>query len=310
VPFLSAFFPNVQKVFTFQQRRVLTVKRRIQMSEVRWERLRPRDMEKRVDELPVVYVPFGSLEWHGYHNPLGLATIKARELCLRAAEQRGGVVTPATFWPIGGMPHPWTVRMSPKLIHQLAAAIFQQMAHVGFRVVIAVTGHYGVEQVLHIKKSALEVMYQTGLSIYALPEYEVTTEEGYRGDHAAKWETSLTQFLFPDLVDMSEAEPEGQPMDGVGGEDPRVHASRELGEETAGLIVERLAAVAYRLAKETSPRERSRFIAASAAHCRVIENLSRRAFRQEDYWRGVTAIWKGNYDEAVAAFGALERSLR
>ena len=280
------------------------------MSEVRWENLRPRDMEKRINELPVVYVPFGSLEWHGYHNPLGLDATKARALCLRAAEKYGGVVTPATFWPIGGLQHPWTVRMSSELIHQLAVAIYQQMAHVGFRVVIAVTGHYGLEQVLHIKKSALEVMYQTGLSIYALPEYEVVPDVGYKRDHAAKWETSLAQFLLPGLVDMSEAEPEGQPMDGVGGEDPRVHASRELGEETAGLIIDRLGEVALRLARETSPRERSGFIAASAAHCRIIENHMWGTLRQEDYWHGVTAIWKGDYSKANAAFGALERAMR
>jgi len=279
------------------------------MSEVRWEKLRPRDMEKRVDELPVVYVPFGSLEWHGYHNPLGLDTIKARALCLHSAEKYGGVVTPATFWPIGGMPHPWTVRMSEDLIHQLAVAIFQQMAHVGFRVIIAVTGHYGIEQVLHIKKAALEVMNQTGLSIYALPEYEVVVDEGYRGDHAAKWETSLTQFLFPDLVDMSEAEPEGQPMDGVGGEDPRVHASKELGEKTANLIIERLAEVAHRLAKDTSPRQRSAFIAASNSHCDVIDRYRWRVMGQEDYWKAVTAIWKGEYGAASEAFSELGRSL-
>lgn len=280
------------------------------MSEVRWEKLRPRDMEKIVSEFPVVYVPFGSLEWHGYHNPLGLDTIKARALCLRAAEKSGGIVTPATYWPIGGLQHPWTVRMSADLIHQLAVAIYQQMAHVGFRVVIAVTGHYGIEQVLHIKKSALEVMYQTGISIYALPEYEVVAEEGYRGDHAAKWETSLTQFLFPELVDMSEAEPEGQAMDGVGGEDPRIYASKELGEETANLIIERLAGVAQRLAKETSPRKRSEFIAASAAHCNAIERHGWGTLRQEDYWRGVTAIWKGNYAKANAAFGSIEKAIQ
>lgn len=278
------------------------------MTEVRWENLRPRAMEQRVNEYPVVYVPFGSLEWHGYHNPLGLDTIKARALCLRAAERGGGIVTPATFWPIGGMPHPWTVRMSEELIHQLAVAIYEQMAHVGFKVIIAVTGHYGVEQVFHIKKSALEVMYRSGLSIYALPEYEVAADEGYRGDHAAKWETSLTQALFPDLVDMSEAEPEGQPLDGVGGEDPRTHASAELGEQMADLISERLVAVADRLLRNTSQRERSRFIAASASHCRVLERHKWGAFSAEEYWQGVTAIWKGNYQEAISAFTAVDKA--
>lgn len=272
------------------------------MSEVRWEYLRPRQMEQRVQDFPVVYVPFGSLEWHGYHNPLGVDAVKAHALCVRAAEQSGGVVVPATFWPIGGLPHPWTVRMSESLIHQLAVAIYQQMAHVGFRVVIAVTGHYGVEQVLHIKQSALETMYQTGLSIYALPEYEVVVDTGYRGDHAAKWETSLTQHLFPNLVDMDEAEPEGQSMDGVGGEDPRTHASARIGEETASIIAERLALVAYRLAHETTHRERSRFIAASDAHCRSLKQHMWGALQHDSYWQGVTALWQGEYARADEAF--------
>lgn len=99
-------------------------------------------------------------------------------------------------------------------------------------------------------------------------------------------------------------------MDGVGGEDPRVHASKDVGEKTAKLIIERLAAVAHRLACETSPRQRSHFVAASAAHCRMIEQHNWGTLRQEDYWRGVAAIWKGEYAEAIAAFGALERSLR
>jgi len=280
------------------------------MSEVRWEKLKPREIEKRINELPVVYVPFGSLEWHGYHNPLGLDTIKARALCLRSAEKYGGVVTPATYWPIGGMPHPWTVRMPEEMIHNLAVAIFQQMAHVGFKVVIALTGHYGIEQVYHIKKSALEVMYQTGLSIYALPEYEVTADEGYRGDHAAKWETSLTQYLFPDLVDMNEAEPVDKPMDGVGGDDPRIHASKELGEKFAELTIDRLGLVANRLAKETSARDRSGFISACDVHCQMLQRFSWGCLGNESYWQGVTALWKGNYDEASGAFYELGRSVK
>lgn len=30
---------------------------------------------------------------------------------------------------------------------------------------------------------------------------------------------------------------------------------------------------------------------------------------QDDYWRGVTAIWKGEYGKAASTFGALENSL-
>jgi creatinine amidohydrolase len=265
-------------------------------------------MEQRVEDCPVVYVPFGSLEWHGYHDPLGVDTIKAHALCLRAAERGGGVVVPGTFWPIGGMPHPWTVRMSEQLVHELAVAVYEQMAHVGFKVVLAVTGHYGFEQVLHVKKAALEVMYRTGLSIYALPEYEVAVDTGYRGDHAAKWETSLIQALFPHLVDLGEAQSEIEAMDGVLGDDPRIHASPELGKRTAELIADRLVAVAHRLLSETSPRSRSRFIEVSSYHCRVLEQYGREAFKSEDYWRGVTALSLGDYQDALDAFMALVSS--
>lgn len=280
------------------------------MAEVRWENLRPRAMERRVNEYPVVYVPFGSLEWHGFHNPLGLDTLKAYALCLRAAERGGGIVAPPTFWPVDGMPHPWTVRMSEELIYKLAVAIYEQMAHVGFKVVIALTGHYGIQQLVPIKKSALDVMYRSGLSIHALPEYEVVSYDGYRGDHAAKCETSLAQALFPELVDLSEAEPEGQPMDGVGGMDPRIHASAEWGEKMAGLISERLVSMADRLLK-SSPRERSHFIAASASHCHLLERYRDRFQNEirnngEEYWQGITAISEGNYKEAIDFFTAVE----
>jgi hypothetical protein len=142
-------------------------------------------------------------------------------------------------------------------------------------------------------------MYQTGLSIYALPEYEVVADEGYHGDHAAKWETSLTQYLFPDLVDMNEAEPPDKSMDGVGGEDPRIHASKELGEKTAELIIERLGLVANRLARNTSARERSKFISASDVHCEMIHQYSWGCLGNENYWR--LLAWSDS---------ALERQLR
>ncbi len=275
------------------------------MAEVLWENLRPREMEAAVRACPVVYLPFGSLEWHGYHNPLGLDTIKARALCLRAARAGGGILAPATFWPIGGIPNPWTVRMSADLIHSLMAAIFEQMAHVGFRVAIALTGHGG-DQWSHLKHAAVEVMHRSSLTVFAALELELVVDTGYLGDHAAKWETSLTQALYPELVDMGQAEPEGEPMDGVVGEDPRVHASPELGVRTADLIVERLVAVAARLAVAT-PRERSYHIQASAAQVRL-QDLLRRRPKPEEYWQGLMALWQGRYADALSAFAAAEKA--
>ena len=41
------------------------------MIETRIERLRPIEIRKRREELSVAYLPLGTLEWHGLHNPLG-----------------------------------------------------------------------------------------------------------------------------------------------------------------------------------------------------------------------------------------------
>jgi len=70
----------------------------------------------------------------------------------RVAEKAGGVVAPATYWAIGGMPHPWMTRFNEALIGDLFYAIFEQMEHVGFKIAIALTGHYGLEQMCALKK--------------------------------------------------------------------------------------------------------------------------------------------------------------
>lgn len=39
--------------------------------EVRYHMLRPKQVVDRRRRCPVVYIPIGTLEWHGLHNPLG-----------------------------------------------------------------------------------------------------------------------------------------------------------------------------------------------------------------------------------------------
>src|SRR5690242_2360658 len=46
-------------------------------SEVQWERLLPAEFRALFAALPVVFLPLGTVEWHGEHNALGLDSIKA-----------------------------------------------------------------------------------------------------------------------------------------------------------------------------------------------------------------------------------------
>jgi len=273
------------------------------MRKVRYEEMLPQEMEAAVAEMPVIYLPFGTLEWHGLHLALGNDAVKAYELCLRAAERSGGVVAPATYWAIGGMPHPWTSRIDPAVAEKLFYAIYEQMSHIGFKVIIAVTGHYGLDQYYTLKKAAAEFMYKSGVTIFPGPEYEVVTEMGYRGDHAAKWETSILWALRPELVDMGRLSRDmKEPLEGVGGEDPRIHASRELGEQVVAAMVERLAELAKRLVGIT-PLERSKHLEVLSRQVRILGRMSelareRRPLFTEEYYRFLDHFWRGRYAEA------------
>jgi len=64
-------------------------------------------------------------------------------------------------------------------------------------------------------------------------------------DHVAKWETSNVMFLYPDLVDMAALgdgplAPDMKPPDGIGGQDPRKHATAEVGRRNVELAVQAL----------------------------------------------------------------------
>ena len=274
---------------------------------VRYEELLPHEMEEIIKDKPIAYLPFGTLEWHGLHLALGNDAVKAYELCLRVAEKAGGVIVPATYWAIGGMPHPWTTRLDAQLIERLFYAIFEQMAHVGFKVVVAMTGHYGIEQFYTLKKAACEFMHRSNLVVAPMPEYEVALEKGYRGDHAAKWETSILWALRPELVDVSRLSKNlDEPLEGVGGEDPRVYASKELGEEVISHMVDQLSKLALRMLRETSPLDRARYIRALNIQVRVLERIMKSPsenkwamMRTETYERFDNALWRGDYVDAI-----------
>lgn len=289
---------------------------RVLSRKVRFEELLPHEMESIMRDKPIVYLPFGTLEWHGLHLALGNDAIKAYEICLRAAERSGGVVAPPTYWAIGGMPHPWTTRFNDDLIGSLFYAIFEQMEHVGFRVAVAVTGHYGLEQVQVLKKSACDFMYKSSMIVAPMPEYEVAYEKGYRGDHAAKWETSILWALRPDLVDMSRLSKNlEEPLEGVMGEDPRVHASKDLGEDVVNHIVARIAEIADRLLN-ASPLDRERYLMALNIQERILSKA--RSMEEEgyavlgsaEYEAFITSLWSGKYAEAIKNGGALLLKLR
>jgi creatinine amidohydrolase len=229
---------------------------------VRYEELLPYEWAEIMGHTPVVYWPLGLIEWHGEHLAVGNDAVKAEALCLRIAERYGGIVYPPSYFGYERST-PWdpmkyglnrNIDVDEELFRAIARRTFRQFDRAGFKVVVAMTGHYPREQPTFLKEEAEAVMRSTHgrLKIWALADYEPVTDLDYKGDHAAKWETSLLQYLRPELVEMERLPADlNEKLWGVGGLDPRVHASADVGRTVAEAIVERVGRRALELLAET-----------------------------------------------------------
>ena len=218
--------------------------------EVRLEFLHPREIDEAQKACPTIFQPLGTIEWHGVHNVVGLDAVKAHELCVRAARQGGGVVSPALFGGVGGLSEPHTLIMDPednvfsKVLRPWLEQLCHEMARDGFRAIIVLTGHYGAAQQIVVRETAVRMSRALGIPVLGTPEYMLALDAGYAGDHAAWGETSLMMHLFPDTVDLSRLGE--RPYRGVGGRDPK-QSSAEDGRRITETIVSRLATLAQKM---------------------------------------------------------------
>jgi creatinine amidohydrolase len=199
--------------------------------EVQMQFLRPDQLWEAGKKCPVVYVPFGLIEWHGRHLPLGNDALKAHGILVKAAEQYGGVVYPPVFFHAG---------FDMDLMVAVITALFQRLKQTGFRVIMGITGHNTEGQVEMITRALEPVLADGTIVGMGTHEYLLSKCEESSSDHAAKWETSNMMFLYPDRVDMNML-PDGpmnldmKPPHGIGGLDPREHASAAVGERNVEL---------------------------------------------------------------------------
>ncbi|HVU14133.1 MAG TPA: creatininase family protein [Phototrophicaceae bacterium] len=237
------------------------------MTIYRLETLFPDQLDARIAANPTVVLSFGTLEWHSFHLPLGLDGLVAQALGEQIADRLDAVLAPVSYWAAGGVPYPYTLKFTAPVIEPLLVAIYDGFAEMGFRTIVAITGHFGLEQTLILKRAALTVMERSPVTILPLTEYDLVTD-AYVGDHAGIGETSLMWALRPDLIRLDTVTPD-TPLDGVQGADPRGQASRERGETLLRLIADRSADAARR-AESESALQRAKYVDALGIGVRVL----------------------------------------
>ncbi len=210
--------------------------------ERRLELLRPRQIVALRDECPLIYLPFGTIEWHERHMPVGTDGFTAHGISLRAAAITGGVVYPPLFWGLddygttasgetrsgmdiaADMPLPGNVyRVGHETYGRLLAEAAGECFRAGYRSLALVTGHGARGQVHAIHRVALAANEVAGhrcaITFEAYGPAMRQLPDG--GGHAGRAETALLMGLHPELIDFQELPPDGTPV--LGASDPRPH---------------------------------------------------------------------------------------
>lgn len=170
------------------------------------ELLRPGQIAAEMARCPRVWVPLGTIEYHGHHLPVGLDGLQAHGLCLDAADLVGGLVYPPLWWGTGGGhgAYPWTVMMPGAVeISAMLRLTLTRLMQLGVCQVVLFTGHFADEQLAMIRVVATE-WNETGVAMSVLA-LGVNGNPGapLPPDHAGRFETTLLAAYHPERVDMA-----------------------------------------------------------------------------------------------------------
>ena len=177
----------------------------------RWEELTAADFRQAIQQSKGTCVlPFGILEKHGPHLPLGTDLINVRFASLHAAEQEYAIVFPEYYFgQIFEAKHePGTIAYSRDLELKLLQETTDEMARNGCKKIIVVNGHGGNESLLpFFAQSQLEKPHDYVVYIQwgANKEPNNPLKKDALDMHAGQSETSNTMITRPDLVHLDRA---------------------------------------------------------------------------------------------------------
>lgn len=229
----------------------------------RWcDQLTSDEFAERVKRDHLVVLPFGSIEEHGSHLPLGTDSFQCEEVVKRIAEMFGALVLPPMRYgecrTTRGFPG--TISLRSETVRAFTEDVLTELARNGVSNVLVLSGHAGSGHMAAIRLGAQRaVEVHSRLKIMVLSDYDIAYDlagkEFPRDDgHAGLIETSRMLAIRPDLVGderpvgaarpprfMIVSDPERYIPTGVMG-DP-TGSSAETGRRIDDYVVEKLSAM-------------------------------------------------------------------
>jgi creatinine amidohydrolase len=195
----------------------------------KWEELTAADFRAGIQQSKgTCLLPFGILEKHGPHLPLGTDLLNVRYASLQAVAQEYAVVFPEYYFGqiFEAMHEPGTVAYSLELQLKLLQETTDEMARNGCKKVLIVNGHGGNEHLLPLFGQA-QMDKPHDYVVYVLDgERSRPGGPGKKSTgvdyHAGENETSNTMVSHPDLVHLDRAASES------GGDQKRVKLPEDV----------------------------------------------------------------------------------
>jgi len=178
---------------------------------VKWEELTAADFRDAISAAHgACLLPFGILEKHGPHLPLGTDLLNVRYAALHAAEQNYAVVFPEYYFgQIFEAKHePGTIAYSAEIQLKLLQETTDEMARNGCKKIIIVNGHGGNESLLpYFAQSQLDKPHD--YVVYVQWGHQAPSGGPVKKDqinmHAGETESSTMMISNPDLVHIDRA---------------------------------------------------------------------------------------------------------
>jgi len=184
----------------------------------RWDELTATDFPAALEKSSQTCIlPFGILEKHGPHSPIGTDLIHVREWAARATKQEYAVVFPDYFYgqineakqQLG------TFALPSRVIYDLLEATCDEIARNGFKKIVILNGHGGnPEFIRFFMQSFLNKRHNYVIYFYTPnkddEEYAKQYRQMHKSDmktdqHAGESETSVLLYYRPDLMRMDRA---------------------------------------------------------------------------------------------------------
>lgn len=203
------------------------------MEKRRLEEMRPEEMLRIQEEGKFVFLPIGSMEWHGPHMGMGVDTLHAERVAHMLAGELGGAVFPALYIgtervrspeslkrlgfrgdeEIKGMDFPGNTVKScywpPELFEQLVREQIRLLQEMGFRHIAILNGHAAQVQ-KEILARICEEAKQKKVCLIAITV--LFSECGVGLGHAGLAETAIMKAVRKEAVDLNRLPPKPEKL--------------------------------------------------------------------------------------------------